>query len=312
MVTNSLRVGYLGPSGTFSEQALDSLPDLAGIERIPYSTVPDVFEAIESGEIGFGMVPIENSIEGTVNFTQDALVFDYNLLIQCEVVLDIEHCVLGRWNASVSELHTIYSIPIAAAQCRKYIRNNLREVVIRDANSTSDSARIAAESEDPGVGALAPRVVAEKYGLVVLSEDIGDHSENQTRFVLVARNKIPPRTGHDKTGIVVFQDSDAPGSLISILQEFAARRINLSNLSSRPTKKGGLGDYCFIIYAEGHIDDELVADALRNLRAKQGSVKFLGSYPATGSHAHGVREHADTRWREADDWVKGLRTDITR
>ena len=115
------------------------------------------------------------------------------------------------------------------------------------------------------------------------------------------------RTGHDRTAMVVYQRADEPGSLISILQEFAARRINLSNLLSRPTKAGGLGDYCFVIYADAHLDDELMADTLRALHAKQGAVKFLGSYPAAGEHAHTAREHADARWRSADDWVRQLR-----
>jgi prephenate dehydratase len=162
------------------------------------------------------------------------------------------------------------------------------------------------------VAALAPANAAELYGLEVLARDIADHAGNQTRFVLVAREGIPASTGHDKTGIVVFQRADEPGSLISILQEFAARRINLSLLSSRPTKEGGLGDYCFIMYADGNIDDELVADALRDLHTKQGGVKFLGSYPAAGQQAHSVREHADARWQQADDWINELRSNIRR
>jgi len=123
---------------------------------------------------------------------------------------------------------------------------------------------------------------------------------------LVSRDEIPPPSGHDKTALVVYQRADEPGSLISILQEFAARRINLSNLFSRPTKAGGLGDYCFIVYADGHVSDELLADAMRDLHAKQGGVKFMGSYPAVGAHAESVREHADARWREADDWIGQL------
>ena len=111
---------------------------------------------------------------------------------------------------------------------------------------------------------------------------------------------------------MIYQRADEPGSLISILQEFAARRINLSTLLSRPTKDGGLGDYCFVVYADGHIADELLADAVRTLRAKQGRVKFLGSYPAAGEHAHETREHADARWREADDWIVSLRAQIER
>jgi prephenate dehydratase len=162
----------------------------------------------------------------------------------------------------------------------------------------------------PGAAAVAPRIAAELYGLEVIAPDIADHPGNQTRFVMVAREGVPRRTGHDITGLVVYQRADEPGSLISILQEFAARRINLSNLLSRPTKDGGLGDYCFIVYADGHIADELLADAVRSLRAKQGKVKFLGSYPASGEHAHTAREHADARWREADDWVQSLRHQI--
>ena len=144
----------------------------------------------------------------------------------------------------------------------------------------------------------------------MLAEGIEDHPENETRFVAVAPSGIPASTGHDKTTIVVFQRANEPGSLISILQEFAARRINLSKLESRPTKAGGLGDYCFVIDAEGHIADELVADCLRDLHAKQGGVKFLGSYPAAGDHARDAREHADARWQQADDWLTALRSKI--
>ena len=139
----------------------------------------------------------------------------------------------------------------------------------------------------------------------MLATEIEDHPENQTRFVLVGRG-IPAPTGHDKTSIVCFQRKDRPGSLLGILQEFAARDVNLSKLESRPTKRN-LGDYCFFIDAEGHIADEVVADALRNVSAKHGGVKFLGSYPAAGEHAETARAHADAAWRQADDWVEKLR-----
>ena len=314
MIVTTLRgrIAFFGPAGTFTEQALLSQPDLAVLERVAYSTVPDVLDAVERRETEYGFVPIENSIEGTVNFTQDALVFDHDLLIQREVVLDIEHCVVGQMGTSLDQITVLHSIPVATAQCHTFIRNTLKNAEVRAANSTADAARLAAESADHGAAALAPRSAATNYGLSVLAENVADQSGNQTRFVLVGKDVIPPKTGHDKTGLVVFQRADEPGSLISILQEFAARRINLSNLLSRPTKRGGLGDYCFIMYADGHIEDELVADALRELHAKQGSVKFLGSYPAAGAYAHSVREHADARWREADDWVGELRSRITR
>lgn len=306
------RIAFFGPAGTFTEQALLSQSDLASLDRIAYATVPDVLDAVERREVEWGFVPIENSIEGTVNFTQDALVFDHELLIQREVVLDIEHCVVGHPGSRLDQITVLHSIPVATAQCHTFIRNNVKNAEVLAANSTADAARLAAEASDSTVAALAPISAAAHYGLEVLAKNVADHQGNQTRFVLVGKDSIPPKTGHDKTGLVVFQRADEPGSLISILQEFAARQINLSNLLSRPTKRGGLGDYCFIMYADGHIEDELVADALRELHAKQGSVKFLGSYPASGAHAHSAREHADTRWREADDWVGELRSRIAR
>ena len=200
----------------------------------------------------------------------------------------------------------VFSIPVATAQCHRYLREHLPNAEVVASNSTADAARVVAEGTSASV-ALAPRVAAELYGLDVVAADIADHEGNQTRFVLVARDGVPAPTGHDRTALVIYQRADEPGSLVSILQEFTARRINLSNLTSRPTKAGGLGDYCFIVYAESHVADELLADTMRALHAKQGGVKFLGSYPAAGDHADSAREHADTRWREADDWVRAIR-----
>ena len=315
MTTAPRTIGFFGPAGTFTEQALLTQADLAQLARTPYRTVPDVLDAVESGEVDLGFVPIENSIEGTVNFTQDALVFDHDLLIQREVVLNIEHCLLGAPGVSLADITAVYSIPVATAQCHAFVRKNLPTADIHAANSTAEAAREVGEkvkSGDSSVAAIAPKVAAELYALTVLASDIADHAGNQTRFIVVGKGVVPSATGHDRTGIVVFQRADEPGSLISILQEFAARRINLQQLLSRPTKAGGLGDYCFIMYADGHIEDELMADALRDLHAKQGGVKFLGSYPAAGEHAHSAREHADARWQQADDWVSELRTRIRR
>lgn len=304
------RVGFLGPLGTFTQQALEGQPDLASAEHVPYRTMPDVLDAVERGEVDLGLVAIENSIEGMVNLTQDELAFNHDLLIQRELVLDIEHCLLAAHGTAMSDITAVLSIPVASAQCHAYLRTHLPDAELRAANSTAEAARTVAESGTSTLAAVAPRTSATVYGLDILAADIADHPGNQTRFVVVARDGVPAPTGHDRTALVIYQRADEPGSLISILQEFAARRINLSNLLSRPTKDGGLGDYCFVVYLEGHIADELVADALRALHAKQGRVKFLGSYPAAGSHAVSAREHADARWREADDWVEGLRASI--
>ena len=312
MASSKQRIGYLGPEGTFTQQALRNQADLAGAEHIPFRTVVDVLDAVEDGSVSLGFVPIENSIEGTVNYTQDALVFDHDLLIQREVVLDIEMCLLAKKGTTLQSITKIFSMPVATAQCHGYIREHVPQAEVFVANSTAEAARTVSESGDNTVVAVAPRNAAAIYGLEVIAENIADQSGNQTRFVLVAKEGIPAPTGHDRTALVVFQRADEPGSLLSILQEFAARRINLSQLLSRPTRRGGLGDYCFIMYADGHIKDELMADALRDLHAKQGDVKFMGSYPASGEHAHTAREHADTRWREADDWITALRARIAR
>ena len=308
----SRRVGFFGPFGTFTQQALLSQPDLLDAEHVAYRTVPDVLDAVSSSEVDVGVVPIENSIEGMVNFTQDALAFDHDLLIVREIVIDIEHCLLARPGVVLDDIRAVYSIPVATAQCHRYLREQLPEAEIRGAYSIADAAKQVGESEAIDVAALGPRVAAEVYGLDVVTSDIADHDGNQTRFVIVAREGVPAPTGNDKTALVIYQRADEPGSLVSILQEFTARRINLSNLTSRPTKNGGLGDYCFIVYAESHVADELLADTMRALHAKQGGVKFLGSYPAAGRQADSTRLHADARWREADDWVQSIKRSIAR
>jgi prephenate dehydratase len=306
------RAGFFGPFGTFTQQALLSQPDLESAEHVAYRTVPDVLDAVERGEVDVGVVPIENSIEGMVNFTQDALAFDHDLLIQREVVIDIEHCLLVKPGGSLENITEIFSIPVATAQCHRYLREQLPDAEIRAAYSTADAARLVSENESPHAAALGPRVAADVYGLQVIAADIADHDGNQTRFVVVAREGVPAPTGNDKTALVIYQRADEPGSLVSILQEFTARRINLSNLTSRPTKAGGLGDYCFIVYAESHVADELLADTMRALHSKQGGVKFLGSYPAADPHGESTREHADARWRQADDWVREIQRSIGR
>ena len=304
------QVGFFGPFGTFTQQALLSQPDLAEIEQVAYRTVPDVLDAVGRGEVDLGVVPIENSIEGMVNFTQDALAFDHDLLIQREIVIDIELCLLARPGVAIEDVREVYSIPVATAQCHRYLREQLPDAEIRPASSTAEAAKSVSESDATDLAALGPRVAASMYGLDVIAADIADHRGNQTRFVVVAREGVPAPTGNDRTALVIYQRADEPGSLVSILQEFTARRINLSNLTSRPTKEGGLGDYCFIVYAEAHVADELLADTMRALHAKQGSVKFLGSYPAAGDPTASAREHADARWRQADDWVIGLQRSV--
>lgn len=304
-----LRVGYLGPRGTFTEQALLSQTDLAAGDLHQYPSIPDVLAATEGGEVDAGFVAIENSIEGTVNVTLDTLAFDTSLLIQREVVINVQLNLMAPEGAVLDDVKTVVSFPHAAAQCRAYLADKLPGVKVQAANSTAEAARQVGEAGDRSIAAIGNALAAEVYGLDVLDTDIEDHPENQTRFVSVAVDGVPQPTGHDKTSIVIYQRADRPGSLLAILQEFAARNINLSKLESRPTKKA-LGDYCFMIDLEGHIDDELVADCLRDVKAKTANIKFLGSYPAAGAHGPERRREAEAAWRKADDWVRDLRAKI--
>lgn len=303
------RVAYLGPPGTFTEQALRTQDDLVAGDLWPIESIPDVLDAVAAAEADVGLVAIENAIEGSVSVTVDSLMFDHDLLIRREVVIDVRMSLMAQPGVRLGEITSVLSIPIATAQCRYFLRKNLPHAEMRAANSTAEAARIVSEGNDPGCAAVAPPLSAELYGLDVVAGDIEDHQGNQTRFVLVGRSGIPPASGHDKTSLVVYQRADAPGSLLAILQEFSARSINLTKLESRPTKKG-LGDYCFLIDFEGHISDEVVADCLRELKAKQGDVKFLGSYPAAGDHDGDVRRDAHESWTAAEVWLDGIRSQL--
>ncbi|HWJ62527.1 MAG TPA: prephenate dehydratase [Acidimicrobiales bacterium] len=301
-----LRVGLLGPRGTFAEQALLTQPDLAGHERVRYATMADVLRATEDGEVDLGFVAIENSIEGTVNVTSDTLAFDVDLLIQREVVIPIQQHLMAPPGVTLADVEFVASIPVATAQCWKFLHEHLPTAVAQSYNATAEAAEAVSRSDQRNIAAIGNELAASIYGLDVIAREIEDHPENETRFVAVAREVLPASTGHDKTSIVVFQHEDAPGSLLAILQQFAARSINLTNLQSRPTKKG-LGDYCFLIDLEGHVADDVVADCLKVLRTKGHEVKFLGSYPAAGDHGPAVREAQTDAVKAADAWLADIR-----
>ncbi len=302
-------MAYFGPPATFTQEALLTQSDLAVTELVPLGSITSVLEAVAKGEVHQGFVPIENAIEGTVSATIDGLIHDVELYVQREVVMDIHLHLMARPGVELADVTTVSSYPHALAQCQKYLAKTLPGAEQRAANSTADAARVLGSSDSMEGAAIAPRLAAERYGLVILAEDVEDHPDNQTRFVLVARDRVPRATGHDKTSIVCFQRADHPGSLHGILGQFSARNINLTKLESRPTKQG-LGDYCFVIDLSGHLGDEVVADCLRDLHAGLAGVKFLGSYPAAGEHGEQQRRQADAAWQAADDWLHTLRTFI--
>ncbi len=299
-------MAYFGPAATFTQEALLTQPDLAAADPTALASITGVLDAVARGEADLGFVPIENGIEGTVSATIDGLIHDVDLHIQREVVMDIHLHLMAPPGTGLADIRAVSSYPHALAQCQKYLARALPAAEQRAANSTADAARVLGESGAAGEAAIAPKLAAERYGLVILAEDVEDHPENQTRFVLVARTRVPGPTGHDKTSIVCFQRADHPGSLHGILGQFAARNINLTKLESRPTKQA-LGDYCFVIDLSGHVGDEVVADCLRDLHASLAGVKFLGSYPAAGEHGAEQRRQADAAWQAADTWLREIR-----
>jgi prephenate dehydratase len=313
MTTTPARIGFLGPPGTFGEEALLTQADYAAGELLPFPSHAAVIKAVERGEIGLGFLGFENSIEGSVRSVLDHLIFETDLLIQREVVLPIRQNLLAPPGTVLGDVRRVVSFPDAMEQCRDWFARSLPGAELVAANSTAEAVQLVATEQPANTAALGTALAASLYGLEVLAPGVEDHPDNSTRFVAVAQPAvgIPAPSGHDKTSIVLFQAADRPGNLHLISAQFAAREINLTKFESRPTKKS-LGDYCFIIDFEGHVADAIVADCLRNLRADVGEVKFLGSYPAAGEQSEAIRRDAEAAWREADAWVERLRSQVRR
>jgi prephenate dehydratase len=276
------RLAYLGPPGTFTEEALLACPEADGAELVPTATVPDVIAAVAAKDVDGGVVPIENSIEGSVNITLDTLAFEAEgVTIRREIVLPIRHALLAKAGVAMSDIVAVVSHPHATGQCRKFLIEHVPGAEVRAANSTAEAARIVSDRGpiEPWA-AIGTELAAKLYGLVVLAPDIEDRRENSTRFVLVGRDATVP-TGADKTSVVCFIAKDRPGALLAILHEFSDRAINLTKLESRPTKER-LGEYCFFIDIEGHEAEDEVKHALQSLRTKILDVKVMGSYPRAG------------------------------
>ena len=268
------RYAFLGPAGTFSEEALFSL-NVDELEPVECTTIPEVFEAVERGLADLGVVPIENSIEGSVPATLDALAFDTKLEIQAELVLDIHFSLVVAPGVKLADIKRVVAHPQASGQCRRWLERHLPGRPITAANSNAEAVQLAIA--EPGVAALGPALAAELYGGDVLEKHAEDYAGNQTRFVVIGRG-LRPRTGKDKTSLALFMKEDRSGALHMILGEFVYGEINLTKIQSRPTKRQ-LGNYMFFIDFEGHVDDSNVRTALDCLRLKLREVKVLGSYP---------------------------------
>jgi prephenate dehydratase len=299
---------YLGPAGTFTEAALRTTPEAQTPDAVlrPEPTVIAALDAVRSGEAVAALVPFENSVEGAVPSTLDELASGSALQIRREVLLPIRFALLVRPGTTLEEIKTIAGHPHAQPQCRHWLAANLKGARWTAAASNADAAReVAAGLTD---AALAGAFAAPLYGLEVLVDGVQDRDDAITRFVLVTQAAPPqPPTGVDRTTLVAFELEDHPGALLEMLTEFAVRGVNLTRLESRPTGEG-LGQYCFSIDCEGHVEEERVGDVLKALHRICAEVRFLGSYPRADGVGPTVRRGtSDKEFRDAEGWLAELR-----
>ena len=268
------RVAFLGPVGTFSEEAALRHDPNADLE--PFPSIPAVAMSVASGIAEEGVVPIENSLEGSVTYTLDILIQEDRLFLCRELVLRIEHSLLAQPGTRASDIRTIYSHPQALGQCRDFLERRFPNAQLVASLSTVAAIEDMKESAE-GAAAISPGRAADLYGMDILARGIQDNSSNATRFVVLATADHPP-TARDKTSLCFFFDDDKPGLLYSVMGEFARRNINLAKVESRPTKQS-LGQYIFLIDCDGHREDALVKEALEAVRSHTSVLKIFGSYP---------------------------------
>lgn len=276
-------LAYLGPEGSYSEEAARRAP-LPGAKRIPLGTIPDVLEAVDREEIDYGIVPVENSIEGSVTQAIDWLIHEVSLELYAEMVLSIDHGLYTsatQADLPLEQIARVLSHPQAVAQAHRFIRRTMPRAEIELVASTSEAMRRVAEAPEAPWAAVGSRRAALRYGLVERVYKVQDYAENATRFVLVGRRSpFPPEAYRErpwKSSVLVTLGADFPGALHQVLACFSWRRINLSRIESRPTKKG-LGSYHFFIDIERG-EDRLLTAALEEIEALGCRVRFLGSYP---------------------------------
>lgn len=269
---------YLGPVGTFTEAALKKITTTSDV-LIPYVNVTAALIAVREGKADFALVPIENSVEGVVARTLDELATGVPLVIAGEVTLPVSFSLMSK--LGTQKINRIATHPHAESQCRAFIAKNYPKAEIIPTASTAAAAEAIARGEFDA--AIAAEVAAEHYGLEVVAKNIGDNNGAVTRFVLVSKpGALSKPTGKDRTSLALYIDIDHAGALLEILTEFAKRDVNLTFIQSRPTGRV-LGDYHFIIDAEGHVNDPSVSQALDGLRKICDEIRFLGSYPRESS-----------------------------
>lgn len=298
-------IAYLGPPGTFSQAALHQMtaagliPGQQAVEALPTDSTPAALEAVRRGDALYACVPIENSIEGSVLPTMDALAIGTPLQVYAELTLDVSFSIVVAPGAEAAAVRTVAAFPVAAAQVRRWLADSLPHATVVPAISNAAAAEdVAAGRADAGVSTA---LAAQLYHLPTLADGVVDEPNARTRFLLVGRPGRPPaRTGADRTSVVLRLDN-VPGALVSALMEFGIRDIDLTRIESRPTRVE-LGTYFFFLDCVGHIEDSAVAEALTALHRRCADVRYLGSWP-TDSAAGAPPPELD----EATHWLEQLR-----
>jgi prephenate dehydratase len=300
-------IAYLGPRGTFTEEALLTMPVSRGADLRALASASAAVDAVRLGEVDHALVAIENSIDGSVTGTLDQLAVGEPLVITDEVVIRVRFALLVRPGTPLAGVRRVATHSVAAAQCRGWIAEHLPQAdVVPEASNTAGAQGVVAGTYD---AVIAPTLAAEVYGLEVLADDVGDSDEAWTRFVLLSRpGPLPAPTGADKTTLFLYMRQDHPGALLEILTEFAVRGVNLTRIESRPTRKA-LGDYYFSVDCEGHVADARVGEALMGLHRVCASVRYLGSYPRHDGKEPLLRDGVtDADFADAESWLRGLRS----
>jgi prephenate dehydratase len=284
------RAGYLGPEGTFSEEALLSSIDSASVTPVGMETIRDAVMAVQSKAVEWALVPIENSIEGSVTVTLDTLAGDAReVAIVGEVVLPVRHCLITGAPTPLEQIQTIVSHPHVPGQCARFLHGELPRARVVAATSTAEAVRLVSQRKDDSWAAIGTRLAAELYGCTVIAEGIQDREDNETRFVWLACTNSPlgapplrtPSGPGSKTSLVFWgAGADRAGWLVLCLNEFAQREINLTKIESRPMRER-LGHYMFFVDLEGSSAKEVVSEALAGLRARCEQVRVFGSYPVS-------------------------------
>lgn len=308
-MTNSVnnRYTFLGPRGTFAEAAWRALA-LPDAHAEPAASVTAALDLVRESRVRGALVPIENSVEGSVATTLDELATGSPLVITAEVSIPVQFALLVRPGTTMDEIRSVATHPHAQAQCRDWLAAHLPDALVIPAMSTAGAAQALTDGATYDA-AIAQRIAADHYGLEIAADGIADNDDATTRFIVVERpGAMPERTGADKTTLVLFMHADHPGALLEILTELSVRGINMTRIESRPTRRA-MGDYFFSIDCEGHVDDERVGEALKGLHRICSQVRFLGSYPRHDGREPLLRGGvADADFAEADEWLRQVRS----